>query len=63
MTLNALKLSSSGNAALRERYLGEARSAIYLLRPDQHVAARWITFDEAAIRTALASAMSVQESK
>ncbi|MFK7871338.1 MAG: FAD-dependent oxidoreductase [Roseobacter sp.] len=26
---------------LRERYLGEAARAVYLIRPDQHVVARW----------------------
>ena len=55
----AIKLSTAGNTALRERYLGDAPSAIYLLRPDQHVAARWITFDEAAIRDAVATALSL----
>ncbi|PRX35468.1 3-(3-hydroxy-phenyl)propionate hydroxylase [Meinhardsimonia xiamenensis] len=38
---------------LRERYLGEAPSAVYLIRPDQHVVARWPAFDETATRAAL----------
>lgn len=28
---------------LRKRYLGDANGAIYLIRPDQHVTARWAT--------------------
>ena len=42
--------------ALAERYLGAAKSAVYLIRPDQHVAARWTEFDEAALRGALRKA-------
>jgi 3-(3-hydroxy-phenyl)propionate hydroxylase len=42
--------------ALRERYLGKAKSAVYLIRPDQHVAARWSGFDEEALRAALRKA-------
>ena len=60
LTLKTIKLSCADNSALRDRYLGEAPSAIYLLRPDQHVAARWITFDESAIRSAFAQAISLQ---
>ena len=58
--LNKLALSTDAHdlsGALRERYLGDAASAVYLIRPDQHVAARWGDFDrnavEAAVRTAL----------
>ena len=38
---------------IRERYLGEAPSALYLIRPDQVIAGRWMTFDEEAIGTCL----------
>ncbi|WP_299548874.1 FAD-dependent oxidoreductase [uncultured Tateyamaria sp.] len=42
---------------LRKRYLGDQESAVYLIRPDQHVVARWASFDEAAVGTALAKAI------
>ena len=35
-----LRIDAPGEA-LRERYLGQARRAVYLIRPDQHVCARW----------------------
>ena len=43
---------SAGDAptgALAERYLGANTSAVYLIRPDQHVAARWAEFDADAV--------------
>lgn len=42
---------------LAARYLGEAGAAVYLMRPDQHVAARWPAFDENAVREALRTAI------
>ena len=42
--------------ALRTRYLGEADSALYLIRPDQHVAARWASPSETDIQFALTRA-------
>jgi len=55
ITATRLALSASDDAtgALAERYLGDAESAVYLIRPDQHVAARWSTCDETALRAAL----------
>ena len=44
------------SATLRERYLGAAPKAVYLIRPDQHVAARWDSFEEAAMRAAVRKA-------
>ena len=42
---------------LAERYLGDAPSAIYLIRPDQHIAARWAKADAATITKAVSTAM------
>lgn len=41
------------NPALAQRYLGDAPTAVYLLRPDQHVAARWPSYNETDICAAL----------
>jgi len=53
----ALTTEADRTGALVDRYLGTAASAVYLIRPDQHVAARMETFDEAAIRSALRRAI------
>ncbi len=41
---------------LRQRYLGPSAQAIYLIRPDQIIAARWTSFDAEAIAEALTAA-------
>lgn len=43
--------------ALAERYLGDAPRAVYLIRPDQHIVARWSTFDATAVRRTLRAAI------
>ncbi|WP_300059201.1 FAD-dependent oxidoreductase [uncultured Roseobacter sp.] len=48
----AVATSDETSGALPERYLGAAKSAVYLIRPDQHVAGRWSTFDETAVHAA-----------
>ncbi|WP_298256809.1 FAD-dependent oxidoreductase [uncultured Litoreibacter sp.] len=42
---------------LSARYLGSAGHAIYLIRPDQHVVARWASYDPKAIAQALSTAI------
>jgi 3-(3-hydroxy-phenyl)propionate hydroxylase len=42
---------------LRQRYGVSANGGAYLLRPDQHICARWITLDAARLQAALANAL------
>jgi 3-(3-hydroxy-phenyl)propionate hydroxylase len=51
------RLAMEATPELQARYLGDAASAVYLIRPDQHVAARWATFDAQAVTDALGRAM------
>ncbi len=49
----ALTTKDEAGGFVRERYLGDKDAAVYLIRPDQHVAARWERFDEADVKAAL----------
>ena len=42
---------------MQERYLGAAQQAVYLIRPDQHVVARWPTYDEISLKKAVRTAL------
>ena len=59
ITVKRLALSTHDDPSglLKERYLGEADSGVYLIRPDQHVAARRPSFDENQIRAAVRRAV------
>ncbi len=52
-----LELTTTNAPELATRYLGEAGQAIYLLRPDQHVAARWVEATTDDVATAMTIAM------
>ena len=43
---------------LATRYLGDHDAALYLIRPDQHVVARWTAFDPQAVKDALQIAIA-----
>jgi len=42
---------------LRARYGIPAHGGAYLLRPDQHVCARWLTLDAVRLKAALSTAL------
>ncbi|MHA3978370.1 FAD-dependent oxidoreductase [Halovulum sp. GXIMD14794] len=52
----SLSATEDPSGMLAERYLGGASSAVYLIRPDQHVAARWKDFEADAVKHALRTA-------
>ncbi len=45
---------ADASGRLRQRYGVQADGAAYLLRPDQHVSARWLTLDATRLQAALA---------
>ncbi len=51
LTLSTAEHDPTG--AVRDRYLGDAETAIYLIRPDQYIAARWQQANASDIRAAL----------
>ncbi len=55
LTVEGLNLPASDD--LKTRFLGDAGAAVYLLRPDQHVVARWLSYGETAVRDALNQAI------
>ncbi|WP_323797277.1 FAD-dependent oxidoreductase [Nisaea sp.] len=56
VTVLTIETEDDRLGALRERYLGRNEQAVYLIRPDQHIAARWPTYDRKAISAALTGA-------
>ena len=56
--LDVPRLGLEATPELQVRYLGAATGAVYLIRPDQHVAARWSSFDADAVSAALAQAIA-----
>ena len=53
VTRLALSVTDDTSQALKQRYLGSAKSGVYLIRPDQHVAARRDVWNETLFRAAL----------
>ncbi len=51
--------ASDPDGFIRERYLGTAEHAVYLVRPDQRIAARWTGFDKKAVAAAVRRAIGL----
>ena len=56
IVIEAVKIPAGASPELAGRYLGDAKQAVYLMRPDQHVAARWLRVDKSAVLAALRTA-------
>ncbi len=52
ITILCLHTKDNPSGALQTRYLGTVPSAVYLIRPDQHITARWPDFDPTAVHRA-----------
>jgi 3-(3-hydroxy-phenyl)propionate hydroxylase len=59
VTLKCIPLSAASDptGAFSERYLGDCDSAVYLIRPDQHIAARFPSYNDVDFRAALRRAI------
>ncbi|MFW8634940.1 FAD-dependent oxidoreductase [Cribrihabitans pelagius] len=53
VTRLALSVKDDKTLALKDRYLGKAESGVYLIRPDQHIAARRPSYDDTQFRHAI----------
>jgi 3-(3-hydroxy-phenyl)propionate hydroxylase len=54
MAIEGIKvLSPDVTEILKRRYLGDSETAVYLIRPDQVIAARWTHVDPEAISKAI----------
>ncbi|TCS67350.1 3-(3-hydroxy-phenyl)propionate hydroxylase [Primorskyibacter sedentarius] len=56
----ALSVADDPSGQLKARYLGDCDSAVYLIRPDQHVAARFPAFDKDRIARAVRRALGME---
>lgn len=53
-----INTSDDSEGLMAQRYLGNSQTAIYLIRPDQHIAARWQVFEFQAVERALLKAIA-----
>lgn len=56
LTAKVLHIATPG-PELAERYQGSGPQSVYLIRPDQHVVARWPAFDAEAVANAMRNAI------
>lgn len=60
VALRTLEVSADRiSPELRARYLGDAPGAVYLVRPDQHIVARWRQYDAGRVRAAMKRAIGL----
>ena len=55
--IGIINIDPTGQPELAQSYLGSAPAALYLIRPDQHIAARWTSYAESAVLNAVRTAI------
>lgn len=58
--LDVVAVDVAKHSILVKRYLGEQSTGVFLIRPDQYIAARWDAFDSSQINVAHARAKGIQ---
>ena len=53
-------LEVEANEVVRARYLGDQARAVYLVRPDQHVAARWTHYSKSEVTDAVSQVLAMK---
>jgi 3-(3-hydroxy-phenyl)propionate hydroxylase len=61
LSTRTITVTDNENQILGDRFLGNGKTAVYLVRPDQHIIARWPNYDAAKIRNALNKALGKPE--
>ncbi len=53
IAIKSIHIRTGPSSEISKQYLGDSKQAVYLIRPDHHIAARWRDYDVSTIQEAL----------